>query len=102
MIKMLNYTIMPKKTKKQKILSQKRREAFLLQQITKIDAPVQAVKIEREKNIRAGDVIEIPSHQDKGIKEYFISDFKKSVFIISLIIALEIVLYFGTINRYFN
>ena len=99
---MLNYTIMPKKTKKQKILSQKRREAFLLQQITKIDEPAQAVKIEREKNISAPDVVDIPSHQDKGIKEYFVSDFKKSIFIISLIIALEIVLYFGTINRYFN
>jgi len=93
---------MPKKTRKQKIISEKRREEFLLHQLTKTNTPVSTVKIEEKDKKEIQSYEKIASSQDKGIREYFISDFRKSIFIISLIIALEIVMYFGTINRYFH
>jgi len=99
---MLNRIFMPKKTKKQKIMSQKRRELFFLQQLNKSEGQSDLKKTEKKNKILSVSNEKSLLDQDKDIKNYFIQDFKKSVLIIAIIIALEIVLYFGTINKYFN
>ena len=93
---------MTKKTKKQKILSQKRKEAFLLHQAYKSQEFIKEVKNINDAKPLFNSNKESLSDQDFNIRNFFIHDFKKSIFIIALIIALEIVLYFGTINKYFN
>lgn len=81
---------MPKKTRRQKALSQKRRIEFLLKQ--KDLQPSQEMRDEIVETVKTDYVTYDFS--------YFVSDLKRSLLFIAIVITLEIVVYFGTINRY--
>lgn len=89
---------MPKKTKKQKIIAQYRKKIKLLE--TKADLSP-AVKIPNKKQPKEQETIKTTGADDSGkIADFFIRDLKKSLFLSFAIIALEIILYFATINNY--
>lgn len=85
---------MPKKTKKAKILSEKRKKIKLLQPIV---TPAETnskinVKINQTKD-------NLPEENDA--KNNFLNDFKRSLIIIVLIFTIEIILYFVSMSNYF-
>ena len=86
---------MAKKTRKEKIIAQYRRRLQLLE--TKPDNKVSPTIV--EKPVENKQVISQSiylSEDDQRTKKYFISDFKKSLIIILMVIALEISFYFAT------
>lgn len=92
---------MPKKTKKEKILAEYRRRLKLLQ----LNQPNQLQEITPVINTVSNESIEkkepiIGNEEDALITSYFKKDFKKSLFLITIVITLEISLYFATINNY--
>jgi hypothetical protein len=91
---------MSKKTKKQKIQAQLRQKAFLLN-LEKNNN--NASEIQKKPKKKVSVQADTPAKIDTAnqISTYFKKDFTKSLIIISVIIALEIVIYFGTINKYF-
>lgn len=91
---------MPKKTRREKMLSAYRKKLKLLEQL---NAPVvveQAVRPEKIPEVKISREKYESNDDEKLIKNFFISDLKKSIFLIGIIIALEIIIYFGTINNY--
>ncbi|PIP14782.1 hypothetical protein COW98_05225 [Candidatus Roizmanbacteria bacterium CG22_combo_CG10-13_8_21_14_all_35_9] len=80
---------MPKKTKKEKILAEYRKKIKQLNQSLVVPAP--QIKIPTIIKSRLND----QSTNDNKLLTYFFQDFKKSLFIIGFIIALEIGLYFA-------
>ncbi|MBI2049772.1 hypothetical protein HYT32_02625 [Candidatus Roizmanbacteria bacterium] len=79
---------MPKKTRRQKALSKERRIKFLLKQTA------QQNEIPEEKVVEAAKIDPVTSDVS-----YFTSDLKRSLAYIAIVITLEIIVYFGTINR---
>lgn len=79
---------MPKKTRRQKALSKERRIKFLLKQTP------QQNEIPKEKVVEVVKIDLVTSDVS-----YFASDLKRSLAYIAIVITLEIVVYFGTINR---
>ncbi len=89
---------MPKKTKKQKIIAQYRKKIKFLETKTELSP---AVKIPNKKQPKEQETIKTTTADDSGkTADFFIQDFKKSLFLSFAIIALEIILYFATINNY--
>lgn len=87
---------MPKKTKKQKINAEKRRKNFLFSRVKNELIQENQVKIAIPKSIDRNDMT-IKTNVNPDVINYFKHDFKKSLIIVAIIIALEIVIYFGTI-----
>lgn len=88
---------MPKKTRKKKILAQQRKVSL---NITSINKPIR-------ENITSQNSPEVhkistPSKADTLSQMYFVEDLKKSLRLIGIIIALEIMIYFGTMNNYLS
>ncbi|MFH1826878.1 MAG: hypothetical protein ABH812_00385 [bacterium] len=92
---------MPKKTKKQKIKAELRRKEFLLKQ-EKIQKTAYIPAKTNISEISTQPSVTTDSKESNLIKDYFKQDLKKSLIIILAIIALEIVIYFGTIIKYFK
>ncbi len=95
---------MPKKTKQEKILARERRFK-LLRELQVVEVTPSRI----EKNIQKPQPpqdstapIGIEREEDKSARQYFVSDFKKSLMYVGVIIALEIAVYFGTISNYFK
>lgn len=87
---------MPKKTKKQKIEAELRRKKFLLNQSKSVEITENKVKKVELKHDVQHDTTTSEAIGDNNLS-YFKHDFRKSLIIITIIIALEIVIYFGTI-----
>lgn len=87
---------MPKKTKKQKIEAELRRKNFLINQSKIVEITENKVKKEVLKTGVQHDTTRHEANYEDELS-YFKHDFKKSLIIITIIIALEIVIYFGTI-----
>ena len=88
---------MPKKTKKEKIIAIYRNKLRILHS-TQPTIPEKV--LQKAVPERSNEEHFILSEQDKTTAAFFIADFKKSMFLILGIIALEIILYFATINNY--
>lgn len=90
---------MSKKTKKEKIIAAYRRKMKLLEQkvinepqealLTPLTLPVKKITQNRQQ----------PEEENK-IRQYFLKDLKKSFMVIFLIITLEIIIYYASINKY--
>ncbi len=100
---------MSKKTKEEKILAAYRKKIKLLEEINlpknQPTIKVNESKIENPKaDLSTKDGAKTdnrkPNTEDISRRTYFLQDLKKSLFIISLIITLEIIIYFVSINRY--
>lgn len=87
---------MPKKTKKQKIQAELRRKDFLLNQSKAVEITEKTVKKVELKHEVQHNTTRYEATIDNDLS-YFKHDFRKSLIIITIIIALEIVIYFGTI-----
>lgn len=81
---------MPNKTKKQKLLAEQRKRLHFLEPQPTKNVLTQQVP-----------VVQTTSVEQKTDISYFFSDFKKSLFFIVAIIALEFVLYFVSIRYKF-
>jgi hypothetical protein len=92
---------MPKKTKKEKIIAQYRRQLKLLQERRGQILPKQ-VQLEKKETAvnkqKTADNSQLESLDQT--KHFFIVDFKKSIFLSSMIIALELFLYFALVLRF--
>lgn len=92
---------MPKKTKKEKIIAEYRKKLRLLQSnqsqepMVSTTAPSLPTTPVPEKKRQV-----IETEEDSLITTYFKKDFKKSLFLIAIVITLEFSLYFATINNY--
>lgn len=86
---------MPKKTKREKIVSQYRKRIKLLELMREAETDQEPEKITAQVESGRPD-------NDLLLKKHFISDLLKSLSFIFAIIALEIAIYFGTINKYFQ
>jgi len=102
---------MPKKTKQEKIIVQYRKKLKLLQQNLTVLPEIKKTPVNQKIGNSApiSSPIETPALTDhKGhselqvAKSNFMADFKKSLLLTVAIIALEIFLYFATINHYFK
>ena len=91
---------MPKKTKKQKISAELRRKTFLINQIKKAKNHENLLKKAPSYDKGQQDMT-TKVNISTGNLNYFKHDFRKSLIIVAIIIALEIVIYFGTIIKYF-
>lgn len=93
---------MSKKTREEKIIAGYRKKLqFLRQQKNSqavVNQPTPVIQTQPEKV----EVKEIytPKEEDATIRKYFLLDFKKSIGLIFIIIALEIVFYFVRIKGY--
>ncbi len=87
---------MPKKTKKQKIEAELRRKNFLLKQSNVVEITENKEKKVEVKHEVQHNTTRYEATSDNDLS-YFKHDFRKSLIIITIIIALEIVIYFGTI-----
>ncbi len=92
---------MPKKTRRAKILAKERRLRLLQNTPSPALTQVKTKQEEPEAN-RSLPTPTAPNSVYDETRGYFISDFKKSLLYIGIVIALEIVVYFGTINNYFK
>lgn len=96
---------MPKKTKEQKIIAQYRKKIkFLETRSVETQAPTQVVNKNispKTVKISTQEIEKQPVADDVSkISNFFINDFKKSIIFTCIIIALEIIFYFATINNY--
>ena len=82
------YYRMPKKTKREKILASYHKKLRLLENRQAITSPVQI------KNINTPVPIII-----EPVNQYFFSDLKKSLLLITLIIGVEVGLYFAKLIK---
>ncbi len=94
---------MPKRTKREKIISDYRKRLKLLHDnkiIIQRSSPLvplsQSTELNRDE--KKPKVIEIENDFQTAV--YFKKDFKKSLILIAAVIALEISLYFASINNY--
>jgi hypothetical protein len=92
---------MPKKTKKEKIIAQYRRQLKFLQEKRGQILPKQ-VKLEEKETAVNTQKITNNSQLDTldQTKHFFIVDLKKSIFLSSLIIALELFLFFALVLKF--
>lgn len=94
---------MPKKTKHEKILAKERR-LKLLQKLYSSETSAQTVHVKKQSiSLSHATVTKSLSQEredDLKARRYFLSDFKRSLAFITFVIALEIAVYFGTINNY--
>lgn len=102
---------MPKKTKQEKIIAEYRKKLKLLQQnstnLPKIE--IEPINQKIDKKVSISVLPKTPTSIDQksylelqAAKSNFVADFKKSLLLIGAIIALELFLYFATINHYFK
>ncbi|MGB9883492.1 MAG: hypothetical protein ACPLRN_03205 [Microgenomates group bacterium] len=89
---------MPKKTKKQKILAKLHRQKQLLKQNNLISQPSPLPVSPKKENVNK-DYQKALNTQDDVLKKYFLIDFRKSLIIVVLIIALEIAFYFAKLIK---
>lgn len=91
---------MPKKTKKEKIVAEYRKKLKLLQ-LSRVQTP-SIVQLTPEKKTVIPHLPDktdtVLSAEDKMIINNFTQDLKKSLLLIGSIVALEILLYFVSIN----
>lgn len=98
---------MPKKTRKEKVIAAYRKKLRLLEQMEKPSIPevtasfAKSAPAEEPPSAKIEEKYTI-NKEDATLKTFFIKDLKKSLLLIGLIIALEIIIYFGTINNYFK
>lgn len=96
---------MPKKTRKEKLISAERKKNRLLQQLNHpitIDinfSPPQTTQVNKSGVLKIQEKNSF-GEKDEAEKKFFIQDLRKSLLLIIFIIALEIIIYFGTINNY--
>ena len=93
---------MPKKTRKQKLIAAYRQKIQLLQQNQRVTFQRQISKNLplTQPEIKSPSLkINQDVSEDIALKKFFIQDFVKSIFLISFVIGLEIVLYFVSIKR---
>ena len=88
---------MPKKTKKEKLLALYHRKIRLLENRQVVSSPVQtkipvAISMPSINN-------ETKTAINEPLNQYFFSDLKKSLILITLIIGLEISLYFAKLIK---
>ena len=77
-----------------------RRKKFLINKVKNAENYENDLKITPAKSVdQQGITTKI--NISTGNLNYFKHDFRKSLIIVSIIIALEIVIYFGTIIKYF-
>lgn len=88
---------MPKKTRKEKILAQQRKKYLHTPHNYEPVREKAPPPLPLNKNN-----VNIPNEADILLQTYFLKDLKKSLSLISIIITLEIVIYFGTINNYLS
>jgi DNA polymerase/3'-5' exonuclease PolX len=102
---------MPKKTKQEKIIAQYRKKLKLLEQnsfnLPQIKKEPVNQKIDNFNSVNIPSKIPVLTDQKDSpelqtAKSNFVADFKKSLLLGLGIIALEIFLYFATINHYFK
>jgi len=98
------YYRMPKKTKKEKLLAHYHKKIRLLENKQAIAIPVQtkipiSVSIPPVNNETKTAKIELLTQEHKQSNQYFFSDLKKSLVLITLIIGLEISLYFAKLIK---
>ncbi|MEK7177269.1 MAG: hypothetical protein AAB705_00395 [Patescibacteria group bacterium] len=84
---------MPKKTRKEKLLASYHRKLRLLENKETTASPVQ-IKITTSKIIP-----EIKTEIAEPVNQYFFSDLKKSLLLITLIIGVEVGLYFANLIK---
>lgn len=92
---------MSKKTKEEKIISAYRKKIRFLQEINRSSSPIQEIKSNKEtllETVKPKHVV--PEAEDVSRRTYFFQDLRKSSYIISLLITLELIIYFVSINRY--
>jgi hypothetical protein len=92
---------MPKRTREDKILAQQRKIQKLLATLETpqpLSRPRATTKI-KQPQITNIDRQEAPKMETDSEKVNFVRDFKKSLLLILGIIALEIVIYFASINN---
>jgi hypothetical protein len=82
---------MSKKTRQQKIIAEYRRKMKMMQN-TSITPPITVTPKIKPVEIHHG------KEEDTVIRDYFLSDVRKSLILIAFIIALEIGLYFVNIS----
>ena len=95
---------MPKKTKKEKLLASYHKKIRLLENKQTITFPVQtktstSVSILPINNKTKTAVIEPFTQEQNYSNQYFFSDLKKSLILITLIIGIEISLYFAKLIK---
>lgn len=100
----LSFYRMPKKTKKEKLLARYHKKLRLLENKQAIVSPVQIkisnpVSIPPVNNETKTAIIEPLTQEHKQLNQYFFSDLKKSLLLITLIIGLEISLYFAKLIK---
>jgi len=94
---------MTRKTKKEKLRIAQRKQLHDHSQknynntLPTLIQPLREEKKEAEKEDKKQLILE----PDQGLNKFFRNDLKKSLMIICVIIALEIVIYYATINKYF-
>jgi hypothetical protein len=90
---------MTKKTKEEKIIAAKRKKMKLLQQSTRRAENLNQQTPEVAPQILKPQEKVKETGEDQLRRTYFIKDLKKSLLVILLISALEIIIYFARINR---
>lgn len=93
---------MPKKTKKEKIIAEYRKKLKLLQlSNTHQLSSSPPISVDRKPTASPAPAKQmyVSSQEDQVISHYFTQDLKKSLLLIGGIIALEILLYFVSINN---
>ena len=99
---MVKTSSMPKKTRREKLISANRKKIRLLQQLNE---PQSVIDENQSKKSPIQQVLKEEYHPDSremALKTFFIKDLRKSLLLSGLIIALEIIVYFGTISNYFK
>lgn len=92
---------MPKRTRQDKEEAAARRKMKLLQGLViHSQAPQTHTKAVTPKVAKTSPDTEIVLDEHRNLRSYFKADLLKSLFLIALIIALEIVIYFASINKY--
>lgn len=85
---------MTRKTKKEKKIAAYRKKLQFLQEISKAKNIDEAKKVSEPPSEKTIETIE-----SQSTPTHFIKDLKKSLLVIFLIITLEIIIYFVSINR---
>lgn len=98
---------MPKKTRKEKVIAAYRKKLRLLEQMGQPTTPEVITYSAKSAPIEEPSSLEIEEKstidkEETALKTFFIKDLRKSLLLVGLIIALEIIIYFGTINNYFK
>lgn len=91
---------MPKRTKQQKKLAAKHRTKAIYSVVERTPTAARVTKKPTISHVETGDeqTLEIATTSHVEDTRYFFQDFTRSALIIGVIIALEIIAYFGTMN----